>query len=186
MGQEGSAKITERVGALVKGLLARQKEGRPVHEWEPAGLHEARDWKGFNHRVEQYMTTELFTVHENEVIDLVANVMDWKHVRHVPVEDDAGQLVGIVSYRSLLRLLARDLPHHRENPVPVKEVMTRDVVTCSPRTTTLEAIRLMRARKVACLPVVVDGRLVGIVSERDFLRVAGDLLDAKLAGSDPV
>ncbi|MGQ0721805.1 MAG: CBS domain-containing protein [Candidatus Eiseniibacteriota bacterium] len=186
MGQEGSAKLTERVGALVQGLVARQKEGRPVHEWEPAGLHEAQEWRGFNHRVEQYMTTELFTVHENEVIDLVANVMDWKHVRHVPVEDDAGRLVGIVSYRTLLRLLARDLPHHRENPVPVKDVMTRDVVTCSPRTTTLDAIRLMRARKVACLPVVVDGRLVGIVSERDFLRVAGDLLDAKLgAGSDP-
>jgi CBS domain-containing protein len=186
MGQDGTAKLTERVGALVQGMVARQKEGRPVHEWEPAGLHEAQDWKAFNHRVEQYMTTELFTVHENEVIDLVANVMDWKHVRHVPVEDDAGRLVGIVSYRSLLRLLARDLPHHRDNPVPVKDVMTRDVVTCSPRTTTLDAIRLMRARKVACLPVVVEGRLVGIVSERDFLRIAGDLLDAKLsAGGGP-
>jgi CBS domain-containing protein len=126
------------------------------------------------------MTTELFTVHQNEVIDLVANVMDWKHIRHVPVEDDDGRLVGIVSYRSLLRLLARDLRHHREHPVPVTEVMTRNVVTCSPKTTTLEAIRLMREKKVACLPVTVDGRLVGIVSERDFLRVAGALLDAHL------
>jgi CBS domain-containing protein len=43
----------------------------------------------------------------------------------------------------------------------------------------------MRAHQVACLPVVVDGRLVGIVSERDFLRIAGDLLDAKLAESEP-
>jgi CBS domain-containing protein/gamma-glutamylcysteine synthetase len=185
MGEMPNVKLNEKLGALVQGLLARQKEGRPVHEWKPAGLHEAPDWKGFNHHVERYMTTELFTVHENEVIDLVANVMDWKHVRHVPVENDAGQLVGIVSYRTLLRLLARDLPHHREVPVPVKEVMTRDVVTCSPKTTTLEAIRIMRAHQVACLPVVVDGRLVGIVSERDFLRIAGDLLDAKLAESEP-
>ena len=45
-----------------------------------------------------------------------------------------------------------------------------------PETTTLEAIELMRREKVACLPVVTDGRLVGIVSERDFLRVAGNLL----------
>jgi CBS domain-containing protein len=180
MGVDGTVKSTERMGALVSASLKRQKEGIPVHEWELADVGEAREWKNFNHCVEQYMTTELFTVHQNEVIDLVANVMDWKHIRHVPVEDDEGNLVGIVSYRSLLRLLARDLPHHRERPVPVAEVMARNVVTCSPKTTTLEAIRLMREKKVACLPVTVDGRLVGIVSERDFLRVAGALLDAHL------
>jgi CBS domain-containing protein len=182
MGRDGTVKSTERMGALVAASLRRQKDGTPVHEWELADLGEARAWRSFNHCVEQYMTTELFTVHQNEVIDLVANVMDWKHIRHVPVEDDEGKLVGIVSYRSLLRLLARDLPRHREQPVPVAEVMTRNVVTCGPRTTTLEAIRLMREKKVACLPVTVDGRLVGIVSERDFLRVAGALLDAHLQG----
>jgi len=185
MGEDGTVGAAERSGALVSAMLSRQKTGKPVHEWTLASLEEAREWKSFNHRVEQYMTTELFTVHEDEVIDLVANVMDWKHIRHVPVEDDEGRLVGLVSYRSLLRLLARDLPRNRESPVPVKEVMTRSVVTCSPSTTTLEAIRLMRERKVACLPVVVDGRLVGILSERDFLRVAGDLMTAQLRGDEP-
>ncbi|HMB70087.1 MAG TPA: CBS domain-containing protein [bacterium] len=183
MGGDGSVKNTERMGALVSASLKRQKEGTPVHEWELADVGEAQEWRSFDHCVEQYMTTELFTVHRDEVIDLVANVMDWKHIRHVPVEDDDGKLVGIVSYRSLLRLLARDLPHHRERPVPVAEVMAQNVVTCSPKTTTLEAIRLMREKKVACLPVTVDGRLVGIVSERDFLRVAGALLDAQLQGN---
>jgi CBS domain-containing protein len=184
MGLDGSVKITERMGALVSATLHRQKAGTPIHDWDLAGLEEAQEWKSFNHCVEQYMTTELFTVHEDEVIDLVANVMDWKHVRHVPVENDAGELVGIVSYRSLLRLLARDLRKHRESPVPVKTLMTRDVVTCSPKTTTLQAIQLMRDRKVACLPVVVDARLVGIVSERDFLRVAGELLVGRLGESE--
>jgi CBS domain-containing protein len=184
MGRNGAVKATERVGALVLAALVRQREGIPVHEWPLADLDDAGEWSSFNHRVEQYMTTEVFTVHEDEVVDLVANVMDWKHVRHVPVENDAGELVGLVSYRSLLRLRARDLPHHRENPVAVRDVMTKNVVTCSPRTTTLEAIRIMRSERVACLPVVIDGRLVGIVSERDFLRVAGQLLDARLAGRE--
>ncbi|MEZ5063625.1 MAG: glutamate-cysteine ligase family protein [bacterium] len=175
-----ASKPVERMSALVAATIDRQKKGLPVHKWEPARLDEAGDWRHSYHRVDQYMTTELFTVHENEVIDLVAHVMDWKHVRHIPVENDEGHLVGLVSYRSLLRLLAHDILRARESPVPVKEVMTRNVVTIPPETTTLEAIELMRRRKVACLPVVTDGRLVGIVSERDFLRVAGNLLLTRL------
>jgi CBS domain-containing protein/gamma-glutamylcysteine synthetase len=179
-GMDRSAKPVEKMSALVAGTIARQKKGLPVHKWKPARLDEAGDWRHSYHRVEQYMTTELFTVHENEVIDLVAHVMDWKHVRHVPVEDDDGKLVGLVSYRSLLRLLAHDILRTRATPVAVQEVMNRDIVTIPPETTTLEAIELMRREKVACLPVVTDGRLVGIVSERDFLRVAGNLLLSRL------
>jgi CBS domain-containing protein len=181
-GMDADAKVTQKMSALTSATIERQNGGDPVHKWRPAELEDAQFWKTFNHRVEQYMTTELFTVHQDEVVDLVANVMDWKHVRHVPVENDEGKLVGLVSYRSLLRLLARDLPTLRQRPVPVSELMQRQIVTCSPETTTLDAIRLMREKKVACLPVVTDGRLVGIVSERDFLRVAGELLMSQLGG----
>ena len=51
------------------------------------------------------MTTDLFTVNQDDVVDMVACVMDWKHIRHVPVEDDDRHLVGLVTHRSLLRLL---------------------------------------------------------------------------------
>jgi CBS domain-containing protein len=179
---DGDAKVTQKMSALTSATIERQNGGEPVHKWRLAELEDAQFWKNFNHRVEQYMTTELFTVHQDEVVDLVANVMDWKHVRHVPVENDEGELVGLVSYRSLLRLLARDLPTLRQRPVPVSELMQRQIVTCSPETTTLDAIRLMREKKVACLPVVTDGRVGGIVSERDFLRVAGELLMSQLGG----
>lgn len=175
-----AAKPAERMASLVAATIERQKSGAPVHEWTLASLDESGDWRHSYRYVEQYMTTELFTVHQDEVIDLVAHVMDWRHIRHVPVEDDDGKLVGLVSYRRLLRLLARDLVKRRDAPVPVSEVMTRDVVTIEPETTTLEAIELMRRRRVACLPVVTDGRLVGMVSERDFLRVAGNLLLTRL------
>jgi CBS domain-containing protein len=181
MGQDRDVKPTEKMGALVAAMLNRQVKEAPVHKWKLARLDEAEDWKNVDHRVEQYMTTELFTVHEDEVIDLVANVMDWRHVRHVPVENSDGKLVGIVSYRTLLRLLARSMSTTEGQPVPVKDLMTRDIVTARPQTTTLEAIELMRERKVGCLPVVTDDdRLVGIVSERDFLRVAAELLLSSL------
>jgi CBS domain-containing protein len=177
---DGNAKLGEKMSALTAATLARQKTGRPVHTWDLARLEEGGGWEANYQRVEQYMSTDLFTVHEDEVIDLVANMMDWKHIRHIPVEDEEHRLVGIVSYRMLLRLLARDFPHGKDWPIPVREVMHRNPVTVHPSTTSLEAIELMRKNKVACLPVVQDGRLVGIVTEHDFLRVAGDLLTKKL------
>jgi CBS domain-containing protein len=182
--KRSGVKTSEMMSALVAAMVDRQKGGSPVHEWPAATVADAGHWRHSYLRVEQYMTTELFTVHEDEVIDLVANVMDWKHIRHVPVEDDAGRLVGLVSYRSLLRLLARDLPHGHSGPIPVKDVMARNVVTIAPDTETLDAIALMRAKRVACLPVVEEGRLVGMLSERDFLRVAGELLVTALARED--
>ena len=62
--------------------------------------------------------------------------------------------------------------------------MVRDPLTVPPETSTLDAIMLMRREKVDCLPVVKDGRLVGILTERDFIDVAARLLEQKRAGSE--
>jgi CBS domain-containing protein len=66
--------------------------------------------------------------------------------------------------------------------VPVSEIMETEVITATPALSTLEAINLMRLHKVGCLPVVDGGRLVGIVTERDFMQVAGQLLEEHLHG----
>jgi CBS domain-containing protein len=112
----------------------------------------------------------------------VANLMDWQHIRHVPVEDDQHRLVGLVSYRSLLRFLARDLPHGKDHPVPVSEIMNPCPITVGPETSTLEAITIMKEKRVACLPVVKEDRLVGIITERDLVEVARELLEIHLRG----
>ena len=65
---------------------------------------------------------------------------------------------------------------NRDN-VTVADVMERDPVTCTAETGTLEAIELMRKNKIGCLPVVKDGRLIGIVTEHDFFDLAGGLLE---------
>jgi CBS domain-containing protein len=95
----------------------------------------------------------------------------------VPVEDDQHRLVGLVTHRTLLRLLSRG----RIAPgdaVPVSEIMHREVVTVAPDTPTLEAVALMKEHRIGCLPVVeADGRLVGMITDRDFLTMAGQLLE---------
>ncbi len=175
---KGGGGRSERLAALVAASARRQAQGRPVHEWEMAALDEAGAERSHYARIDQLMTTDLFTVGEDEVVDMVAYVMNWKNIRHVPVEDNRHRLVGLVTHRSLLRLVGESLASAVVRAVPVREIMTREVVTVRPETSTLEAIRLMRQHKISCLPVVeADDRLVGIVTERDFMGIAGQLLE---------
>ncbi|MFG0331195.1 MAG: CBS domain-containing protein [Phycisphaerales bacterium] len=170
----------ERCTAIMGSMLRQQHAGRPVSEWSLADATDAGGWERNYLRVSQYMTTDVFTVTEDEVVDLVACVMDWAHIRHIPVEDDEGHLVGIVSYRSLLRLLARDGAGQNGVSVAVSEIMHTNPITVAPDTRTIDAIDLMRRERVACLPVVKDDRLVGIITEHDFTDVARQLLEEKL------
>ena len=179
MDQEGT--LEERMAALVAAMVDRQDSGRPVHEWEEASLGEGGGLKPSYMRVEQYMVTDMRTVNEDEPIDLVASLMDWNHVYHIPVEDNEHRLVGLVSHRPLLRFLASDEARSADGPIATREVMARDLITVGPGTGTLEAIDLMRKHGISCLPVVQDDRLIGLITEHDFMRVARVLLEEMLS-----
>jgi CBS domain-containing protein len=178
MGDQGGR--SERMAALTSAMTARQRTGAPVHTWPLATLDEAGAWTETYVRVEQYMNTRPVTVLEDDPVDLAAFVMDREGIRHLPVEDRSHRLVGILSYRGLLRSLAQRGQLDLGEVISVREVMDRDLVSVTPETSTLDAIELMRSRKVACLPVVQEGRLVGLVSERDFMPIAYDLLEERL------
>ena len=83
----------------------RQKSGEPVHRWPVLEVSESDDWSQSYQTVGQFMATDLFTVRPDDLVDLAASVMTWRHIRHVPVEDAEGRLVGLVSHRALLKLL---------------------------------------------------------------------------------
>jgi CBS domain-containing protein len=179
-GMEGHGTPGERLNALTAAIVDRQETGAPVHTWAPAKLSEGGGWTRNYVKVEQFMTTDITTVHEDEAVDLVANLMVWERIRYVPVEDRENRLVGLVSYRALLRAMALGLLEGRSKPLAVSEVMKRDPLTVSPETPTLRAIEIMRGERIGCLPVCKDGRLVGVVTERDFMDIASELLVAGL------
>lgn len=170
----------ERLGAITGAIIENQKTGMPVHKWPPASLEHAGGWERHFGQIEQFMTTDLITTHADEAVELVANLMKWKKIRHVPVEDNAHRLIGVVSAGSLVRLLAERTTELGKGPIAVREVMATDIVTVTPETSTIEAIGLMRRHGVGCLPVLKDGRLVGIVTEHDFMLIAGQLLEREL------
>lgn len=171
----------ERLAALVGATVTHQRANRPVHEWPLADLAQGGGWSRSAARVEQFMSTDLFTVGPDEAIELVAHLMQWKRIRHVPVEDNEHRLLGLVSQRSLIRLIAERSHELGQRAIAAREVMTPDPVVVAPHTPIAEAIRLMRSHRVGSLPVVKDEKLVGIITEFDFLGIAAHLIDQELA-----
>ena len=174
------ASESERLSAITGAARRLQGEGIPVHQWDPPRLRDSGGWRHHYLRVEQFMTHDLRTVHPDESVQRAAVLMDWGRIRHIPVEED-GELVGLVSYRTIIKLVAeRELD--ADATLPVRDVMKTDLVTIGPSTLSADAIRLMNRRGIGCLPVVHDGHLVGIVTEHDFTMIARGLLEEKLAG----
>jgi len=177
---QGRGNRAERLAAITAATVENQNGGPPVHLWEPANLEQAGGWERHYTRVEQFMTSDLFTAGPDESVELVANLMKWKRIRHVPVEDGEHRLVGIVSQRTLVAVIAERAAELGKGSIAVREIMATELVTVKPETSTLEAIALMRRHKVGALPVLNEGRLVGIVTEADFLAIAGQLLEKEL------
>lgn len=175
MGERG--RPIERYRALTAALIERQQSGEPVHEWSLASLEE-RDNARENYRtVRQVMNKDMFTVRPDDVADLAASLMEWQKIRYVLVEDEDGRLAGLVSHRAVLSMLARAKSEGGVVTHSVREIMRSDVVTVTPDTSSQHALDLMRRNKIGCLPVVQDGRLVGVLTEHDFMELASVLLD---------
>lgn len=173
----------ERHRALTVAMARRQAGGEPVHAWALADLDEVTDRRQSFRRVGQVMTREFRTVHPEDVVDLAASLMDWERLRWLPVEDDEGRLVGLVTHATMLRLLAQGRCR-TGRPLAVREVMRPDPITATPDTPTLEAIEAMRRSGVGCLPVVEGDRLVGLVTEHDFMDISARLLQSTLGEAE--
>jgi CBS domain-containing membrane protein len=117
--------------------------------------------------VADLMTSQLRCLKEtNSLADAMA-AMQELFIRHIPVVDEAKRLAGLVTQRDLL-----SLEHKKDPSTPLREIMCSDVTTVHPTTSLRAAAETMIYNKYGCLPVVEDGRLVGIITETDFLKLA--------------
>jgi CBS domain-containing protein len=164
---------------LTAKILNNQKQGQPVHCWPILEVTGSQEWEHDYRTVGQFMSTDLFTVKPDDLIDLAASLMDWRHIRHVPVEDADGRLVGLITHRGLVRAMI-NRARSGKGPVIVRDVMIADPVTITSATSSLAAIEIMRSQRVGCLPVVEEDQLVGIVTSYDFLEAAAKLFQQHL------
>jgi CBS domain-containing protein len=167
-----------RLRSLTDAMHQNQRSGEPVHRWPLAELYRTRDWFPSYRTVGQFMGTDLVTVRPTDPVDLAVRMMDWRQIRYVPVEDDHGRLAGLLSWRSLLKLVTA-----RRDPAPseafvVEDIMRRDPVTARPDTPTLDALGLMRKQGFGCLPIVDEGgKLLGMITIYDLLEIASKVLE---------
>ncbi len=168
----------EKVRAVVAEMHDQQALDKPIHEWPLAQAEQRTDWRAGYLLVGQFMVTKLLTVRPDDSMDLAASIMDWKRVRHVPVENDEGELVGLVSHRSIIKKIVEGDDYNKATAI--REIMNDKPIYAQPKTTTVEAIQIMRERRISCLPVVDNGKLVGVITEYDLIKIASHVLEADL------
>jgi len=169
----------EALAAVTAATIKNQRENKPVHTWNEATAADLENWQPAHISVEEFMSTDLFTVQKEDLVALVAEIMDWRRIRYMPVENSKGELVGLISSRILLRHFARTLvDKNEENKVmTVNDLMIEKPITVTPETSIMEAMRKMREHKIGCMPVVKGKDLVGVITEMDFLRITARLLE---------
>lgn len=140
--------------------------------------------------VEELMTTKVFTVEPNDLIDRIFFLIHYEKIRHIPVLEK-GKLVGIVSDRDLYKALGpksnskvveanKDGHHLHITPQKVTHIMHRGVITVKPETPASEAAAIMADNRIGALPVLdKDQNLVGILSATDILKVFAKLEHAR-------
>jgi CBS domain-containing membrane protein len=133
--------------------------------------------------VRDLMTEEVFTLNSTDDLTALHDLMDAEHIRHIPVIDEENELVGLVTHRDLLRNALTppaDLPLSMQREIlsrnSVDRIMIQDIETIEPDAPIGDAAEIMLENKYGCLPVVEGKRLVGILTEADFVRCMAGMI----------
>ncbi len=135
--------------------------------------------------VGERMSRPVISVPPDEPINEVLAMFREEHIRRAPVMKD-GKMLGIVSERDLLNASPSPVTtlsvwemNYLISKVTVKNVMTKKVITVDRDTPIEEAARIMADKKIGGLPVVSEGKVVGIITETDLFKVFLELMGAR-------
>ena len=134
------------------------------------------------------MSTDLVTIRPGDSLESARRLMHSRRIHHLPVVNDRGSLVGLLTLTNVLAatdsfLRDEDSKLHPEE-IPVSDVMVREVVTVDEHAGIRQAALFLEKHKIGCLPVVTDGVLKGIITDTDFVGVAINLLE-QIEDSEP-
>lgn len=165
----------EALTVLTSSIIKNQQSQIPGHKWELPDLKDLTTYKPSQLKVSEFMVTDIFTVQKSDIIELVAEMMDWQKIRYAPVEDKNGNLIGLVSRRLILRHLIKNKRTRKSSTA--EDIMIKNPTTIDHNDTILSAMKIMRDEQIGCLPVINNGELAGVITEMDFLRISGRLIE---------
>ncbi|MCB5162590.1 CBS domain-containing protein [Marinomonas algarum] len=133
--------------------------------------------------VADLMITNLVTLKENDSLAKAKELMQEKNIRNIPITNEEGQCVGMLTQREYLRhafylvsQFGTQLLSKKEQQTPIANVMNRDILTVTPSTDLDMAAEFFIENKYGCLPVTEDDRLIGILTPVDFVKLAHQML----------
>lgn len=133
--------------------------------------------------VKDIMTQDVFVLHANDDLDLVQTLIKSRHTRYIPIVDNKGFFVGLITHRDLLSLTVSRLATMNNNGheglnghVAIRKIMQNGILTADPDMNLATGLSIFLQNTVGCLPVVSKRKLVGILTEADFLRLTFDYL----------
>ena len=128
--------------------------------------------------IEELMSSDVVTASENDTLNIAGKKFKEHNIRHLPVLDSGGKLVGIFSDRDLKRVSASDatiLEVHELlyllDKVRVAQVMTKKPFSAPADMTIEAAAGLLAEKRIGCLPVLRDEKVVGIITKMDFVKL---------------
>ncbi len=157
---------------LTSASIKNQEQEIPVHKWEIPEMKELAHWHPSDLLVEEVMHTDVLSVQPDDIVELVADMMDWAKIRYVPVENTAGDFVGLINMRTLLKTLRQMTLSQNYHMLRVKDIMIKNPISIGPEKKLEEAVELMDVNKIGALPVVQKGKLVGMLTETEFFHLS--------------
>lgn len=153
--------------ALTQQMIRHQKDNTPVGQWpiltcDATAITE--ETIGKPHLVEHLMSTDIFCVREEDSIELASQMMTWKKIHHLPVENYDGELVGILTDGGLSRYAV----DHASSPLLVRDIMIRNVITGDAKDSLEKAASILTDHKLSGLPITYENKLVGILTQKDL------------------
>jgi len=168
----------EALSAITHSIIKNQKNNDvPGHMWKLPELDRFTEYDTRDLTVSEIMMTDLFTVQKDDIIELVAELMNWKNFQYLPVENTKGNLIGLISSKAILNYFNERNINVNKKELSVKQVMIKDPVTITGEEKVTDAIKIMKQENIGCLPVVRGKELIGIITEWDITQLSSRMMD---------
>ena len=134
--------------------------------------------------IDEFMSSKPYTLRETDTLNDAVRIMTEKHIRHIPVTDNDNHVIGLVTQRDVLAATEPRLQQqvnsssrHDNEEILLADMMIREVSVIQKSDSLRRAALYIQSHKYGCLPVISDDRLVGIITDSDFIDIAINLLE---------
>ncbi|WP_457570750.1 CBS domain-containing protein [Desulfovulcanus sp.] len=135
--------------------------------------------------VSDLMTRDVFSLKEFDTLAAARSLMKLARIRHIPIVDDKNNFIGLLTHRDILSAtisklagIDRQTQDELDASIPIREIMRTDIKTTTPDMKLKDAAAILLKHKYGCLPVLDEKKLVGIITEADFLSLTISLMNA--------